>query len=208
MVLQKGFDRFERTSKYMSASHPHTKTAKIHQTRELYKGRVFSFVTEDITLPNDRRAEIAFVRHPGSTAVVPLLDDNTVIMEIQYRHAVQDYLFEIPAGTMVPGESPLACARRELEEETGYVADEFIELGEVYILPAYSDEKIHVYLARGLTPSRQNLDQDEIIKVVAHPWVEALEMIRAGRVTDALTVLSLQRAWWYLNREPRGRVHI
>ena len=182
----------------MSAPNSNSKTAKIHKISELYKGRIFSFVTEDVTLPNDSRTEMAFVQHPGSTAVVPLLDDNTVIMEIQYRHPVRDYLFEIPAGTMDPGESPLACARRELEEETGYVADEFIELGNVYILPAYSDEKIHVYLARGLTPSRQNLDQDEIIKVVMHPLDQALEMIKAGRVTDALTILSLQWAWLYL----------
>jgi ADP-ribose pyrophosphatase len=144
---------------------------------------------------------MAFVRHPGSTAVVPLIDDSNVIMEIQYRHPVRDYLFEIPAGTMDPGESPLACARRELEEETGYVADEFIELGEVHILPAYSNEKIHVYLARGLTPSRQNLDQDEIIKVVTQPLDQVLEMITAGRITDALTILSLQRAWFYLKQE-------
>jgi ADP-ribose pyrophosphatase len=182
----------------MSAPNSNSNAARVHNTSELYKGRFFSFVTEDVTLPNDSRTEMAFVRHPGSTAVVPLLDDNTVIMEIQYRHPVRDYLFEIPAGTMDPGESPLACARRELEEETGYVAAEFIELGKVYILPAYSDEKIYVYLARGLTPSRQKLDQDEIIKVVMHPLDQALEMITSGRITDALTMLSLQRAWLYL----------
>jgi ADP-ribose pyrophosphatase len=184
----------------MSALNSGSKTAKVHKTSELYKGRIFSFVAEDVTLPNDSRTEMAFVRHPGSTAVVPLLDDNTVIMEIQYRHPVRNYLFEIPAGTMDPGESPLACARRELEEETGYVADEFIELGNVHILPAYSDEKIHLYLARGLTPSKQNLDQDEIIKVVEYPLEETLPMIAAGRITDALTILSLMRAWFYLKR--------
>ena len=184
----------------MSALNFFSKMAKINKTKEIYSGKIFSFVTEDVTLPNDSRTEMAFVQHPGSTAVVPLLDDNTVIMEIQYRHPVRDYLFEIPAGTMDPGESPLACARRELEEETGYVADEFIELGEVHILPAYSNEKIHVYLARGLTPSRQNLDQDEIIKVVTHPLDQVLEMITAGRITDALTILSLQRAWFYLRQ--------
>ena len=184
----------------MSAANSSLKTAQIHKTSELYKGRVFSFVTEDVTLPNDSRTEMAFVRHPGSTAVVPLLDDDTVIMEIQYRHPVRDYLYEIPAGTMDPGESPLACARRELEEETGYVADEFIALGKLYILPAYSDEEIHLYLARGLIPSTQNLDQDEIIKVVEYPLEETFPMIAAGRISDALTILSLMRAWFYLKR--------
>ena len=109
----------------MSEKESITEKARIHKTSEVYNGRIFSFVTEDVTLPNDSRAEMAFVRHPGSTAIVPLLEDNTVIMERQYRHPVRDYLFEIPAGTMDPGETALACARRELEEETGYTAEEF-----------------------------------------------------------------------------------
>jgi ADP-ribose pyrophosphatase len=173
---------------------------RIHQTSNVYSGRIFSFVVEDVTLPNDSRAEMAFVRHPGSTAIVPLRDDDTVIMERQYRHPLRDYLFEIPAGTMEPGETALACARRELEEETGYVADEFIELGSIHILPAYSDELIHVYLARGLSPTQQHLDQDEIINVVAYPLDEALQMIETGRITDALTILALQRTWFSLKQ--------
>ena len=80
-----------------------------------YRGMHFSFVSEDVTIPNGSRTEMALVRHPGSTAVVPLFDDNTVLMERQYRHAVQAYLLEIPAGTMEPGELPLDCAGRELK---------------------------------------------------------------------------------------------
>ena len=180
----------------MKPNKQNQKKAQIHKTNRLFKGRVFSFMAEDVTLPNDSRTEMAFVRHPGSTAIVPLLDDNTVIMERQYRHPVRDYLFEIPAGTMDPGETWLECARRELEEETGYVAEEFIELGKVHILPAYSDELIYVYLARGLKRSEQNLDQDEIINVVEYPLDQALEMIATGRITDALTILALQWAWF------------
>jgi ADP-ribose pyrophosphatase len=183
----------------MKPENRHHEEARIHNTREAYKGRVFSFVAEDVTLPNNSRAEMAFVRHPGSTAIVPLLDDDTVIMERQYRHPVRDYLFEIPAGTMDPGETELACARRELEEETGYVADEFIELGKIHILPAYSDELIHLYLARGLSPTSQNLDQDEIINVIEYPLDQALEMIEVGRITDALTILALQQTWFHIN---------
>ena len=175
-----------------------TGKAQIHKISKVYSGRIFSFVAEDVTLPNDSRVEMAFVLHPGSTAIVPLLDDNTVIMERQYRHPVRDYLFEIPAGTIDPGETPLACAQRELEEEAGYIADEFIELGKVHILPAYSDELIHVYLARGLSPTKQNLDQDEIIHVVEYRLDQALQMIESGQVTDALTILALQRTFFYL----------
>ncbi len=134
------------------------------------------------------------VRHPGSTGIVPLLEDGTVVMTLQYRHAVGEYLLEIPAGTMEPGESPLNCARRELEEETGFVAEEFTKLSEIHILPAYSDEKIHVYLARNLSLSKQNLDHDEIIEVVTHPLEEVIRMIADGRITDALTILAIQQA--------------
>jgi ADP-ribose pyrophosphatase len=185
----------------MSADKLIRKHAQVHQVHQHYPGTLFSFVSEDVTLPNGSRTELGMVRHPGSTAVVPLFDDHTVLMERQYRHAVEDYLLEIPAGTMEPGELPLTCARRELEEETGYGAEEFIELSQVLILPAYSDEKIFVYLARGLKPSQQNLDPDEIIEIVKYPFDKALNMIRDGLISDALTILSLQMVWFYLQNE-------
>lgn len=171
------------------------KKAAVNRSTEIYRGRIFHFVTEALTLPNGRKTDMAFIRHPGSTAVVPLLDDLTVVMEVQYRHPVGEYLLEIPAGTLAHGESPLDCARRELKEETGFEAREFVELGKIHIIPAYSDEVIHVFIARGLTPSKQNLDDDEIIEVVNYPLEQALQMVDEGRVTDALTVLSLQMAW-------------
>jgi len=171
---------------------------EVHKIQKHYQGQLFSFVSEDVTLPNGSRAEMAVVRHPGSTAVVPLLDDNTVVMELQYRHAVGEYMLEIPAGTMEPGELPLSCARRELEEETGFRATRMMELGPVHILPAYSDEIIHVYIARELIPARQKLDKDEILEVVHYPFEQILRMIADRRITDALTVLSLQKAWFYL----------
>jgi ADP-ribose pyrophosphatase len=187
----------------MSSDKPSQNNAHVHQVHQHYQGALFSFVSEDVTLPNGSRTELAMVRHPGSTAIVPLFDDNTVLMERQYRHAVKDYLLEIPAGTMEPDELPLACAARELEEETGYAAEEFVELSQVLILPSYSDEKIYIYLARGLTLTRRNLDTDEIIDVVEYPISETMNMIDDGQISDALTILSLQRAWLYLQRKVR-----
>ena len=172
--------------------------AKINQSIEIYRGKIFSFVAEDITLPNGVRSEIAMVRHPGSTAVIPLLDDNTIVLTLQYRHPIREYILEIPAGTMEPGESPLNCAKRELEEETGFVANDLIELSKVHILPAYSNETIYVYLAKNLTVSQQKLDQDEIIHIVTYPFNEAMELIHKGDITDALTIMSIYRAWIYL----------
>jgi ADP-ribose pyrophosphatase len=183
------------------------KKATVKSTTEVYNGRIFNFVTENLTLPNGRDSETAFIRHPGSIAVVPLLDDNTVVMEVQYRHPVGGYLLEIPAGTLEPGESPLICAKRELMEETGYRAQELIELGKIHMIPAYSDEEIHVFIARGLTPAEQNLDPDEIIEVVTYPLEKALQMIDTGKITDALTILSIQMAWFYINGRSKNNIN-
>jgi ADP-ribose pyrophosphatase len=187
----------------MTTDNSDSKHAQVHAVHQHYRGNLFSFVSEDVTLPNGSRTELSIVRHPGSTAVVPLFDDNTVLMERQYRHAVEEYLLEIPAGTMEPGEQPLNCAGRELEEETGYVAGELIEISRLLILPAYSDEKIYLYLARGLSLSRQNLDQDEVIEVVQYPLEDTMNMIDDGKIIDALTILALQRTWIYLNQRRR-----
>jgi len=181
--------------------------ATVKSTTEVYKGRIFNFVTENLTLPNGRDAEMAFIRHPGSIAVVPLLDDNTVVMEVQYRHPVGEYLLEIPAGTLEPDESPLNCAKRELMEETGFRAQELIELGKIHMIPAYSDEEIHVFIAKGLTPAKQNLDPDEIIEVVTYPLEKAVQMIDAGKITDALTILSIQMTWFYINGRSRDNIN-
>jgi len=185
----------------MDVKKPFGEKAKVNRTEEIYRGKLFSFVAEDITLPNGERTEMAMVRHPGSTGIVPLFDDGAIAMISQYRHPVGGYLLEIPAGTMEPGESPLNCARRELEEEVGLVAKEFVELTQVHIIPAYSDEKIHLYLARGLTTSKQNLDRDEIIHVVKYPLNEAIRMIGEGLITDALTILSIQQACMYIQKQ-------
>lgn len=168
----------------------------IHHRTEHYRGRHFAFLTEALTLPNGRRTEMAMIRHPGSIGVVPLMDDGQVLMEHQYRPCVRKTLLEIPAGTLEPGESPLACARRELEEETGYKATELIALGRIHILPSYSDEVIHLYVARGLTFMGVQRDSDEIIRTRAYPLEQLMGMIAEGAITDALTVLALQRVWF------------
>jgi ADP-ribose pyrophosphatase len=182
----------------MNSERKNLPKAKINDKREIYRGRSFTFEVQDVTLPNGSRAEFAMVRHPGSTGIVPIMDDGMVLMTFQYRHAVGEYLLEIPAGTMEPGESPYECAKREVEEETGFAAGELIKIAAIDIIPAYSDEKIHVYLARDLKPSRQNLDADEIIQVERYPLEKLIAFIAEGKITDALTILSLYRVQAYL----------
>ena len=177
------------------------KKATVKSTAEVYKGPIFDFVTENLKLPNGRHTQMAFIRHPELAAVVPLSSDNTIVMELQYRHPVGEYLLEIPAGTLEPGESPRNCAKRELLEETGFQAQELIKLGKIHMIPAYSDEVIHVFIAKGLAPTKQNLDPDEIIEVVEYPLEKAVQMIDEGKITDALTILSIQMTWIRLKGE-------
>jgi ADP-ribose pyrophosphatase len=162
-----------------------------HEVRDLYKGKVFRLSKERLTLPNGVTAELEIIRHPGAAAIVPLLDDHRVVMIKQYRHAVGQFIWEVPAGTLNPGESPIECARRELPEEVGYRAHSFRALGEIFPVPGYSDEHIHIFVATGLIPDRQNLDEDEVLDVKPIPLEEALEMVKRGEVRDAKTIIAL-----------------
>ncbi len=170
----------------------------VHSSEEIYKGRQFSFYKERVTLPHNVDAEMAFVRHPGSAVIVPLFEDQTVGVIKQFRHVVNDTIYEVPAGTIDFGESPAQCARRELEEETGYAASQFITLGKTLLLPAYSDEISYIYLARNMTRTEQRLDEDEIIAVHRYPIHDILEMIDTGIIIDALSILAILRAIHYL----------
>lgn len=172
----------------------------LRDRRRIYSGRSFSFEVEDLDLPNGVRTEMAGIRHPGSTGIVPIFEDGRVAMIRQYRPFLRRKFLEIPAGTMEPGESPEECARRELLEETGWTARRWDSLGAVHLVPAYSDEVIHLFLARKLTRSVRQPDSDEIIEDAVRSFGELMALIDSGALTDALTVLALQRAWFFLNR--------
>ena len=182
----------------MSSKKENKPLSRVDSKQELYHGRQFAFVVEQVTHPNGVQTEMGVIRHPGSTVIVPLFEDRSVGLIRQYRHAVSAYIYETPAGTMEPGEDPLVCAFRELEEETGYVAGEMIPLGKTFLLPAYSDELTYVYLARDLKKTAQDLDQDEIIDVHRLPLDHVLGMISSGDIIDALSILSIYHAVRYL----------
>jgi ADP-ribose pyrophosphatase len=138
------------------------------------------------------------VIHPGAVAIVPLLPDGGVVMVRQYRHATGAVLYELPAGTLAPGESPLACARRELAEETGYEAEHVKLLFSTYLSPGYSSEIIHVVVASGLRAGAgAGLEEDERLEVVALPLAEAVAMVRRGEVQNAAAICGLLgvKAW-------------
>lgn len=165
--------------------------AIVNRITPVHRGRVFQLVTENITLPNGVNMDIDVIRHPGAAAIVPMLDGKIVLLLRQYRHAVGGWIWEIPAGTLGPQETVEACARRELIEETGYSARNFEKIGEITPLPGYADERVHLFLAAGLTPSAQDLDPDELLSVQPTPLPQALGMIFNGEIQDAKTITGL-----------------
>lgn len=163
-------------------------------TRQIYKGRVLDVRLEEVRLPNDVTVSLEMIRHPGAAAIVALDDEGCVTLIHQFRHAAGGFIWEIPAGKLDHGEEPVQCARRELQEEAGLRAQELIHLGAVLTAPGFCDERIHLFLARGLSTAPQQLDHDEVLTVSHTPLSDALEMIRRGEIQDAKTIAGLHLA--------------
>jgi ADP-ribose pyrophosphatase len=158
-------------------------------------------VNENYTLDNGVTSDMDFIQHPGAAAMVPMLNNAEVVLIKQYRHAIREFIWEIPAGTLDPGESPIACARRELIEETGYSATDWHQLGTITPLPGCSDERIHIFLASDLKPAEQHLDDDEMLNVHQLDFNEALQMILTGEISDGKTISGLFLAFNWLKKE-------
>jgi ADP-ribose pyrophosphatase len=161
----------------------------------IWHGRVFDFNCEEIVLPTGKRTVAEIIHHPGSSAIVPVLEDGSVILIHQYRSAIRDFIWEVPSGTMIPGEEPLECAKRELQEECGFLGKKFEKFGEILIAPWYSDERIHLFMASELIPCEQNLDEDEILTTHFFTFYQAMKMIQKGDIQDATTIIGIKMAY-------------
>ncbi len=173
--------------------------ARLLSRRVLCEGSFLTMTTERVELPNGRAVDLELVRHPGAAAVVPLTGDGEVLMVRQYRHAADGWLLEVPAGKLDAGETPAAGARRELEEEAGCAAGELVELGSILPSPGFTDEVIHLFLARDLAPASQRLEPDELLAVERVPFAEAVAMAERGEIRDSKSVCALLRAARLLN---------
>lgn len=162
--------------------------------QRVFDGRVLKLWVDRVEMSNGKVSELEVIHHPGAAAMVPIAADGTVLLVRQYRYVTGSWLLEVPAGKLDPGEEPEACARRELEEETGYRARKAIPLGWIWTTPGFTDEKIHLYLMQGLEPARQSLQGDEVITVERLPFLEAVEMARDGRIRDGKSICALLRA--------------
>jgi len=163
--------------------------------KHIYSGKFLTYNIDTVTLPNGATAELEMIRHPGASAVVPVKDDGTVIVIRQFRHAAGGFIYEIPAGKLNPGEDPLDCASRELEEEIGYRAENLELLTSLFTAPGFTDEVIHVYKATGLVKGQQQLDQDEVLEILEWPMDKAIAEIKNGTIRDAKTMVGLQMVY-------------
>lgn len=163
-------------------------------SREIYRGRTFNVDVDQVRLPNGKEVELELVHHRGAAAVVPVLDDGTVLLVRQYRYATGGWLLEIPAGKLDNGESPETCAGREAEEEVGYRPSKLEPLGWIWSTPGFADEKIWLFLATGLELTKQGLEEDEVLQIERMPFQEAVEKAASGEIHDAKSAVALLRA--------------
>jgi len=158
----------------------------------VHKGRIIDYYNDTIQIENEDKTVIFdFIDHKGAAAMIPIDEDGKIIMVRQYRNAIDQYTLEIPAGSKNPDEDSATCAKRECEEETGYRAGQVHHLIDVYTTVAFSNEKISIFYTTGITPTHQNLDEDEYVTIERHSLDELTDMIFSGKITDAKTVAGI-----------------
>ena len=161
-------------------------------SEDVFDGRLLHVKRDTVELPNGDTATREWIKHPGASAVIPLLSDGNIILVRQYRYPIGKVTLEVPAGKLdSKTEDPYKCAERELSEETGYHANKIEKLGTIATTVGFSDEYIHLYAAEDLTPGPQHPDEDEFINVVKVPLTEAATMVNEGKIYDAKSIISI-----------------
>lgn len=155
----------------------------------VYDGKFLKVERDLIELPDGKQTFREFIRHPGAVVILPLLPDGRVLLERQWRYPCGREFIEFPAGKIDPGEDILACARRELQEETGYTASEWQHIGTIHNAIAYSDERLELFVARGMKAGQPKLDEGEFLECFSATLPELLAMVRNGTITDVKTVI-------------------
>lgn len=166
-------------------------TEKLLASETVFQGKLLRVKCDTVSLPDGKPATREYVEHNGAVMIIPVLDSGEVVMERQYRYVLGRHCLEFPAGKIDAGEEPLATGRRELLEETGYVAREWSYLATIHPTVAYSTERILVYLARGLEHRGSNPDEGEFLEVLNLSLPALLERVRVGEITDVKTVIGV-----------------
>ena len=163
-------------------------------SRQIFDGVVVKLFVDDVELPNGKKSIREIVRHPGAVCVIPVDEDENVIMIKQFRYPFSEVLLEVPAGKLEPNEDPLEAVKRELEEESGVNAESVEYIGTMYTTVAILDEKIHMYLATGLTYKNAHPDDGEFLEVVKIPLKTLVEMVMDGKIPDSKTQIAILKA--------------
>ena len=160
-------------------------------SRTAYEGQLLTLKEDTVALPDGRHARREYVLHQGAVMIVPLFEDGSILLERQFRYSIRTHFLELAAGKIEPGEAPLATARRELLEETGYTAADWRHLATVYPCVGYSNERVEVFLAHGLNHEGHPGEEGEFLECLQLGLDEALKMVTLGEITDAKTILGL-----------------
>ncbi|MBN2909781.1 NUDIX hydrolase [Polycladomyces sp. WAk] len=169
---------------------------KTVKSQTIYEGNIIRVQLDQVILPDGGTSQREIVKHPGAVAVVAITDEKKLVLVRQFRKPLEKTILEIPAGKLEPGEDPRACAFRELEEETGYQAEEMTPLVSFYTSPGFADEIMHLYVANGLRKGEAQPDQDEFVELVELTLPEAWQRIADGEICDAKTVAAVY--YWQL----------
>lgn len=164
---------------------------KFIKSEVAFEGNLLTVRRDTVELPNGKHATRELIQHPGAVAVVPIRNDGKILLVRQFRYPVDQLTLEIPAGKLDPGEEPEACAKRELEEETGYKAKKLRLLSSILTTPGFTNEVIHLYLAEDLVLAEQCPDEDEFIDVEVFTKEEIKKMVENGTICDAKSLLGL-----------------
>lgn len=164
---------------------------KIEQKELLFRGKLFDLVIHRLRWHDGRRSTLQIIKHPGAVGIIPIFENGDIMLIRQFRLPAGGEIYEIPAGTLEKGETPLACARRELVEETGYMAKRFIKLARYFSAPGFCTEKMYLYIAEGLVTKKATPDKDEYIRPFRISLKEGLNMIRKGKIIDAKSIIAL-----------------
>jgi ADP-ribose pyrophosphatase len=158
-------------------------------TQVAYDGHFLKVQKDAVRLPDGKQSSREYIKHPGAVVILPVFDDGSILLERQFRYPLHDVFIEFPAGKIDPGEDPLECAKRELQEETGYTAKDWQFVCTIHNAIAYSDEHLDLFIARGLTPGERKLDEGEFLETFTATVPEMLEWVKAGKITDVKTII-------------------